>query len=62
MSPNDPEHDDAEGWCKTAMNYTKGESPSWSAIPTNVAESFTATQIFENYKYSVRIIILEENF
>ncbi|KAG5630995.1 hypothetical protein H5410_002712 [Solanum commersonii] len=23
MSPNDPEHDDAEGWCKTAMNYTK---------------------------------------
>ncbi|WMV30642.1 hypothetical protein MTR67_024027 [Solanum verrucosum] len=24
MSPNDPEHDDAEGWCKTAMNYTKG--------------------------------------
>uniref|UniRef100_M1D9C0 Uncharacterized protein n=1 Tax=Solanum tuberosum TaxID=4113 RepID=M1D9C0_SOLTU len=24
MSPNDPEHDDAEGWCKTTMNYTKG--------------------------------------
>ncbi|KAG5576506.1 hypothetical protein H5410_056640 [Solanum commersonii] len=24
MSPNDPEHDDAEGWCKTAKNYTKG--------------------------------------
>uniref|UniRef100_M1DCL9 Uncharacterized protein n=1 Tax=Solanum tuberosum TaxID=4113 RepID=M1DCL9_SOLTU len=24
MSPNDPEYDDAEGWCKTAMNYTKG--------------------------------------
>ncbi|KAG5631213.1 hypothetical protein H5410_002930 [Solanum commersonii] len=24
MSPNDPKHDDAEGWCKTAMNYTKG--------------------------------------
>uniref|UniRef100_M1DCF3 Uncharacterized protein n=1 Tax=Solanum tuberosum TaxID=4113 RepID=M1DCF3_SOLTU len=24
MSPNDPEHDDAEGWCKMAMNYTKG--------------------------------------
>uniref|UniRef100_M1D9X8 Uncharacterized protein n=1 Tax=Solanum tuberosum TaxID=4113 RepID=M1D9X8_SOLTU len=24
MSLNDPEHDDAEGWCKTAMNYTKG--------------------------------------
>uniref|UniRef100_M1DTP6 Uncharacterized protein n=1 Tax=Solanum tuberosum TaxID=4113 RepID=M1DTP6_SOLTU len=23
MSPNDPEHDDAEGWCKMAMNYTK---------------------------------------
>ena len=23
MSPNDPEHDDAEGWCKTTMNYTK---------------------------------------
>ncbi|KAG5595938.1 hypothetical protein H5410_037170 [Solanum commersonii] len=23
-SPNDPEHDDAEGWCKTAMNYIKG--------------------------------------
>uniref|UniRef100_M1D9B1 Putative plant transposon protein domain-containing protein n=1 Tax=Solanum tuberosum TaxID=4113 RepID=M1D9B1_SOLTU len=21
---NDPEHDDAESWCKTAMNYTKG--------------------------------------
>uniref|UniRef100_M1DDY2 Uncharacterized protein n=1 Tax=Solanum tuberosum TaxID=4113 RepID=M1DDY2_SOLTU len=25
MSPNDLEHDDAEGWCKTAMNYTKGK-------------------------------------
>uniref|UniRef100_M1DAY1 Uncharacterized protein n=1 Tax=Solanum tuberosum TaxID=4113 RepID=M1DAY1_SOLTU len=24
ISPNDPEHDDAEGWCKTAKNYTKG--------------------------------------
>uniref|UniRef100_M1DLF3 Uncharacterized protein n=1 Tax=Solanum tuberosum TaxID=4113 RepID=M1DLF3_SOLTU len=24
MSPNDPEHDDAEGWCKKGMNYTKG--------------------------------------
>uniref|UniRef100_M1DUY6 Uncharacterized protein n=1 Tax=Solanum tuberosum TaxID=4113 RepID=M1DUY6_SOLTU len=24
MSPNDPEHDDAEGWCKTVKNYTKG--------------------------------------
>uniref|UniRef100_M1DTT8 Uncharacterized protein n=1 Tax=Solanum tuberosum TaxID=4113 RepID=M1DTT8_SOLTU len=24
MSPNAPEHDDAEGWCKMAMNYTKG--------------------------------------
>uniref|UniRef100_M1DA01 Uncharacterized protein n=1 Tax=Solanum tuberosum TaxID=4113 RepID=M1DA01_SOLTU len=24
MSPNDLEHDDVEGWCKTAMNYTKG--------------------------------------
>ncbi|KAG5599832.1 hypothetical protein H5410_031202 [Solanum commersonii] len=24
MSPNDPKHDDAEGWCKTAMNYIKG--------------------------------------
>uniref|UniRef100_M1D3M4 Uncharacterized protein n=1 Tax=Solanum tuberosum TaxID=4113 RepID=M1D3M4_SOLTU len=23
MSPNEPEHDDVEGWCKTAMNYTK---------------------------------------
>ncbi|WMV33155.1 hypothetical protein MTR67_026540, partial [Solanum verrucosum] len=23
MSPNDPEHDDAEGWCKPVMNYTK---------------------------------------
>uniref|UniRef100_M1DTY0 Uncharacterized protein n=1 Tax=Solanum tuberosum TaxID=4113 RepID=M1DTY0_SOLTU len=23
MSPNDPEHDDVEGWCKTEMNYTK---------------------------------------
>uniref|UniRef100_M1DX45 Uncharacterized protein n=1 Tax=Solanum tuberosum TaxID=4113 RepID=M1DX45_SOLTU len=23
MSPNDPEHDDAEEWCKTSMNYTK---------------------------------------
>ncbi|WMV24516.1 hypothetical protein MTR67_017901 [Solanum verrucosum] len=23
MSTNDPEHDDAEGWCKTVMNYTK---------------------------------------
>uniref|UniRef100_M1DB42 Polyprotein protein n=1 Tax=Solanum tuberosum TaxID=4113 RepID=M1DB42_SOLTU len=23
MSPNDPEHNDAEGWCKTAVNYTK---------------------------------------
>uniref|UniRef100_M1C8B8 Uncharacterized protein n=1 Tax=Solanum tuberosum TaxID=4113 RepID=M1C8B8_SOLTU len=35
MSPNDLEHDDAEGWCKTAMNYTvsriaelKGDTPS----------------------------------
>jgi len=25
MSPNNPEHDDAEGWCKMAMNYTKGK-------------------------------------
>ncbi|WMV58494.1 hypothetical protein MTR67_051879 [Solanum verrucosum] len=24
MSHNAPEHDDAKGWCKTAMNYTKG--------------------------------------
>uniref|UniRef100_M1DGK1 Gag-pol polyprotein n=1 Tax=Solanum tuberosum TaxID=4113 RepID=M1DGK1_SOLTU len=24
MSPNDPEHEDAEGWCNTVMNYTKG--------------------------------------
>ncbi|KAG5630000.1 hypothetical protein H5410_001717 [Solanum commersonii] len=24
MSPNDLDHDDAEGWCNTAMNYTKG--------------------------------------
>uniref|UniRef100_M1DGR2 Uncharacterized protein n=1 Tax=Solanum tuberosum TaxID=4113 RepID=M1DGR2_SOLTU len=24
ITPNDPEHDDAEEWCKTAMNYTKG--------------------------------------
>ncbi|KAG5591338.1 hypothetical protein H5410_041852 [Solanum commersonii] len=24
MSPNDPKHEDAEGWCKTMMNYTKG--------------------------------------
>uniref|UniRef100_M1DMI5 Gag-pol polyprotein n=1 Tax=Solanum tuberosum TaxID=4113 RepID=M1DMI5_SOLTU len=24
ISPNDPEHDDVEGWCKKAMNYTKG--------------------------------------
>uniref|UniRef100_M1DVY4 Uncharacterized protein n=1 Tax=Solanum tuberosum TaxID=4113 RepID=M1DVY4_SOLTU len=24
MPPNNPEHDDAEGWYKTAMNYTKG--------------------------------------
>uniref|UniRef100_M1DGF9 Uncharacterized protein n=1 Tax=Solanum tuberosum TaxID=4113 RepID=M1DGF9_SOLTU len=24
MSPNVPEHDDANGWCNTAMNYTKG--------------------------------------
>ncbi|WMV47172.1 hypothetical protein MTR67_040557, partial [Solanum verrucosum] len=23
MFPNDLEHDDAEGWCKTTMNYTK---------------------------------------
>ncbi|WMV24934.1 hypothetical protein MTR67_018319, partial [Solanum verrucosum] len=23
MSPNDLEHNDAEGWCKTTMNYTK---------------------------------------
>ncbi|KAG5590597.1 hypothetical protein H5410_041111, partial [Solanum commersonii] len=23
-SPNNPEHDDAKRWCKTAMNYTKG--------------------------------------
>ncbi|KAG5610311.1 hypothetical protein H5410_021592, partial [Solanum commersonii] len=22
--PNDLEHDDSEGWCKTVMNYTKG--------------------------------------
>ncbi|WMV58823.1 hypothetical protein MTR67_052208, partial [Solanum verrucosum] len=22
-SPNYPEHDDAKGWCKTTMNYTK---------------------------------------
>ncbi|KAG5631944.1 hypothetical protein H5410_003661 [Solanum commersonii] len=25
MSPNDPEHDNAEGWCKMAMNYSKGQ-------------------------------------
>uniref|UniRef100_M1DI22 Uncharacterized protein n=1 Tax=Solanum tuberosum TaxID=4113 RepID=M1DI22_SOLTU len=24
MSPNGPEHNDAEGWCKTTMNYIKG--------------------------------------
>ncbi|KAG5631605.1 hypothetical protein H5410_003322 [Solanum commersonii] len=24
ISPNDIEHDDAEGWCKMATNYTKG--------------------------------------
>uniref|UniRef100_M1DSP8 Uncharacterized protein n=1 Tax=Solanum tuberosum TaxID=4113 RepID=M1DSP8_SOLTU len=24
VSANDPEHDDVKGWCKTAMNYTKG--------------------------------------
>ncbi|KAG5585458.1 hypothetical protein H5410_045892 [Solanum commersonii] len=24
ISPNDPEHDDAKGWCKTAKSYTKG--------------------------------------
>ncbi|WMV49855.1 hypothetical protein MTR67_043240 [Solanum verrucosum] len=24
ISPNDPEHDDAEGWGKMAMNYIKG--------------------------------------
>ncbi|WMV13632.1 hypothetical protein MTR67_007017, partial [Solanum verrucosum] len=24
MSPNDLEHDDAKGWCKTVMNYTHG--------------------------------------
>uniref|UniRef100_M1DR89 Uncharacterized protein n=1 Tax=Solanum tuberosum TaxID=4113 RepID=M1DR89_SOLTU len=23
MSPNDPEHDNAEGWCKTAVKYTE---------------------------------------
>uniref|UniRef100_M1DJW3 Uncharacterized protein n=1 Tax=Solanum tuberosum TaxID=4113 RepID=M1DJW3_SOLTU len=23
MSPNDPENDDAEDWCNTAMNYIK---------------------------------------
>uniref|UniRef100_M1DX36 Uncharacterized protein n=1 Tax=Solanum tuberosum TaxID=4113 RepID=M1DX36_SOLTU len=23
MSPNEPKHNDAEGWCKTAVNYTK---------------------------------------
>ncbi|KAH0682745.1 hypothetical protein KY290_021340 [Solanum tuberosum] len=23
MPPNEPEHDDAEGWCKTTMDYTK---------------------------------------
>ncbi|WMV59409.1 hypothetical protein MTR67_052794 [Solanum verrucosum] len=23
MSPNDLKHDDAEGWCKMAVNYTK---------------------------------------
>uniref|UniRef100_M1DFW6 Uncharacterized protein n=1 Tax=Solanum tuberosum TaxID=4113 RepID=M1DFW6_SOLTU len=28
MSPNDLDHDDVECWCKTVMNYTKGESPS----------------------------------
>ncbi|WMV33221.1 hypothetical protein MTR67_026606, partial [Solanum verrucosum] len=24
MSPNDTAHDDAEGWCRTTMNYNKG--------------------------------------
>ncbi|KAG5595089.1 hypothetical protein H5410_036321 [Solanum commersonii] len=24
MSPNELEYNDAKGWCKTAMNYTKG--------------------------------------
>ncbi|WMV13391.1 hypothetical protein MTR67_006776 [Solanum verrucosum] len=24
MSPNNPEHDKAEGWYKMAVNYTKG--------------------------------------
>uniref|UniRef100_M1DHU2 Integrase core domain containing protein n=1 Tax=Solanum tuberosum TaxID=4113 RepID=M1DHU2_SOLTU len=27
MSPNDLENNDADGWCKTAMNYTKGQIP-----------------------------------
>uniref|UniRef100_M1E0M2 Uncharacterized protein n=1 Tax=Solanum tuberosum TaxID=4113 RepID=M1E0M2_SOLTU len=26
MSTNDPEHDDAEGWCKTVVKYSKSSS------------------------------------
>ena len=50
MSPNDPKRDDAEGWCKMAMSYTK----RWiaeSAISTNNAKWSAVAQICENYKY-----------
>uniref|UniRef100_M1DXS2 Uncharacterized protein n=1 Tax=Solanum tuberosum TaxID=4113 RepID=M1DXS2_SOLTU len=35
MSPNDPEHGDAEGLCKTAMNYTKRRTRRFQLMSRN---------------------------
>ncbi|KAG5590599.1 hypothetical protein H5410_041113, partial [Solanum commersonii] len=35
ISPNNPENDDAKGWCKTAMNYTKERIADLISILTN---------------------------
>ncbi|WMV08086.1 hypothetical protein MTR67_001471 [Solanum verrucosum] len=53
MSPNDLLYDDAEGWCKMEMNYTKGRIAELIDDSDNVAKWSAAAQIFENYKYSL---------
>ncbi|KAG5571055.1 hypothetical protein H5410_060821 [Solanum commersonii] len=43
ISPNGPGHRDSIGKHRKAMNQMMGESPSRSAIPTNLVERFAAT-------------------
>uniref|UniRef100_M1DXF1 Uncharacterized protein n=1 Tax=Solanum tuberosum TaxID=4113 RepID=M1DXF1_SOLTU len=48
MSPNDLDHDDAEGWCKTVMNYTK-------------SRGFSERNIGEGSWYDLGLVIYEVN-